>query len=104
MLVSCPQYLKRRDVPGACTKQKPPEALEGGRTWLHSYLDLHVLPIQEHKQHHIHKPPDKNGVRLPLTHCARKDKPALCKGEFPRVGWLIDTAVVLCQGLIKKWA
>ena len=41
-------------------------------------------------------------TREPLTACRRKDNPKLCKGDFPRTLWLIEKAVVLCQGLINR--
>ena len=59
--------------------------------------------LQLRKQHHVHiLNPEKN-VKEPLTACRRKDNPKLCKGDFPRSTWLIDKAVVLCQGLIRKF-
>ena len=57
--------------------------------------------LQEHKQHHVHTL-NAEGERVPLTHCRRSDNPKLCKAEFPRTKWLIDRAVVLCQGLIRR--
>ena len=40
--------------------------------------------------------------REPLPACRRKDKPKACKSDFPRSKWLWETAVVLCQGMIKE--
>ena len=37
-----------------------------------------------------------------LEHCRRKDKKDECKSNFPRTFWLIEEAVVLCQGLIRR--
>ena len=42
------------------------------------------------------------GERVPLTHCRRPDDPRKCKGDFPRTLWLIDKAVIPCQGLLKR--
>ena len=53
------------------------------------------------KQYHVHTLNSK-GERVPLTHCRRSDNPKLCKGDFPRTMWLIDKAVLLCQGLMKR--
>ena len=71
--------------------------------WVKTYLGEDVNMLQLRKQHHVHiLNPEKN-VKEPLTACRRKDNPKLCKGEFPRSTWLIDKAVVLCQGLIRKF-
>ena len=58
--------------------------------------------LQLRRQHHVHILNAETGMREPLTACRRKDNPKLCKGDFPRTTWLIDKAVVLCQGLIRK--
>ena len=58
--------------------------------------------LQEHKQHHVHILNEETGERIPLTHCRKKDNPALCKSDFPRTLWLIDQGVVLCQGLLRS--
>ena len=58
--------------------------------------------LQLRKQHHVHILNTETGVREPLTACRRKDNPKVCKADFPRTMWLIDKAVVLCQGLIRK--
>ena len=73
-----------------------------GEAWLREYLDVHVQTVQEHKQHHVHLYQEETETRVPLTHCQRPDNPKLCKADFPRTRWLIDRAVVLCQGLIEK--
>ena len=52
--------------------------------------------------HHIHILNETTGERMPLTHCRRVDNPKLCKGDFPRTKWLIDRAVVLCHGLLRR--
>ena len=36
-----------------------------------------------------------------LVACRRKDNPKECKSEFPRWSWLVDNAVILCEGLLK---
>jgi hypothetical protein len=84
-LVSKPSYL---------TSDMEPEK------WRDMYLSEHVQRVQEMKQHHIHTLNQK-GERVPLLHCRRADNPTKCEGNFPRTMWLIDSAVVLCQGLIK---
>ena len=53
------------------------------------------------KQHHVHTVNAK-GERVPLTHCRRSDDPKKCKGDFPRTLWLINEAVVLCKGLLRR--
>lgn len=65
-------------------------------------MDVHVQLLQEHKQHHVHIWDEEAGERIPLTHCRRKDNPKLCKSDFPRTLWLVDEAVILCQGLLKS--
>ena len=49
------------------------------------------------KQHHVHIYNPATEQREPLTACKRKDNPKLYKGDLPRIIWLIDKAVVLCQ-------
>ena len=66
------------------------------------YLQSHVQRLQELKQHHVHTINVKTGQREPLTHCRRKDNPKLCKSDFPRTLWLIQEAVVLCRGLLRR--
>ena len=44
----------------------------------------------------------RQGERVPLTHCRRKDSPKLCKADFPRTLWLIEDAVVLCHNLLQR--
>ena len=70
--------------------------------WLHEYLHSDVQFLQEHKQHHVHPVNENTGEREPLQACRRKDKPKACKANFPRTKWIIEKAVVLCQGWIKE--
>lgn len=96
-MIAQPACLKAR-VEAACrTGGTPAEGAE----WLANYLDVDVQRLQERKQNHVHVRNPDTGEREPLQACRRKDNPKLCKGEFPRP-WLIDKAVVLCRGLIKK--
>ena len=76
-------------------------AVEEGRAWLRSFLGSDVEGLQLRKQRHVHTV-NAEGERVPLTHYRRKDNPKLCKADFPRTKWLIDRAVVLCQGLIRR--
>ena len=71
------------------------------KAWREHYLKQHVQRIQEMKQNHVHVL-NAQGESLPLTHCQRADDPKKCKGDFPRTRWLIDKAVILCQGLMYK--
>eukprot|EP00973_Karenia_brevis_P075476 10483079-Karenia_brevis.AAC.1 len=73
----------------------------GAHSWLHTYLHEHVQKIQGLKQNHVHVVNSK-GERVPLMHCRRPDNPNKCKGDFPRTHWLIEKAVVLCRGLMKR--
>ena len=70
--------------------------------WVASYLHWDVQRLQEHKQHHVHIYNDETKEKEPLQACRRKDNPKLCKADFPRTSWLIDTAVILCNGLLRK--
>ena len=58
--------------------------------------------IQEFKQHHVHIWDEAKNMYVPLEHCRRKDKKDQCKSDFPRTLWLIQDAVVLCRGLLRK--
>jgi hypothetical protein len=69
--------------------------------WRDMCLSEHVRRVQEVKQHHVHTLNHK-GERVPLFHCRRADNPTKCKGGFPRTMWLVDSAVVFCQGLIEQ--
>ena len=73
---------------------------ESGQSWLREHTQ-HVQLLQEHKQHHVHTL-NAEGERVPLTHCRRKDNPKLCKADFPRTSWLINRAVVLCHGIVRR--
>ena len=53
-------------------------------------------------QNHVHIYNEETKEREPLQACWLKDKPKLCKADFPRTAWLIERAVVLCQGLIHR--
>ena len=96
-LTSRPTYLSQR-ISGPLQESKK---IEEGAAWLSKHLSEHVQELQESKQHHVHLPNDK-GERVPLTHCKRADNPTKCKSDFPRTSWLIDRAVVLCQGLLER--
>ena len=45
---------------------------------------------------------NSKGERVPLTHCRRPDDPKKRKSDLPGNLWLIDKAVVLCHGLLKR--
>ena len=70
------------------------------KAYLRQYLS-HFERVAQLKQHHVHVMNAK-GERVPLSHCRRADNPSKCKGDFPR-DWLVDEAVVLCQGLMRRW-
>ena len=70
--------------------------------WLREYLGTHVQSVQLRKQNHVHIYNEETKEREPLQACRRKDKPKQCKADFPRTAWLIERAVVLCQGLIHR--
>ena len=87
---------------GNSVSQQKQSLAEDGTAWLAEHLEQHVQSVQEYKQHHVHIYNEETKSRVPLTHCQRKDNPKLCKGDFPRTRWLIDRAVVLCQGIIER--
>ena len=102
-LISRPMYLTRRDADCNETIAEARAWVEKqAREWAEEYLQEDVQALQEHKQHHVHVYNPETGEREPLQACRRKDKPALCKADFPRTGWIIDTAVILCHGLLKS--
>ena len=70
--------------------------------WLKSYLTEDVRALQLRRQNHVHIYNPVTNQKEPLTACRRKDDPKKCKAEFPRTSWLIQKAVVLCQGLLRK--
>ena len=76
--------------------------LSEGAGWLRSFLHTDVEELQRLKQHHVHMVNEKTNEREPLAACRRKDNPKECKSEFPRWTWLVDTAVILCEGLLKQ--
>ena len=88
-MVTRPQCLVKRRV-------DPEDAEEEGNAWTQRYLQLDVLALQLRKQHHVHKRDSVTGDMKPLTGCRRKDKPALCKADFPRTTWITQSAHVLC--------
>jgi hypothetical protein len=73
-----------------------------GAEWLKSYLHTDVEELQRLKQHHVHMVNDKTNEREPLAACRSKDNPKKCKADFPRLSWLVDTPVVLCEGLLHQ--
>eukprot|EP00971_Amphidinium_carterae_P060835 1204227-Amphidinium_carterae.1 len=63
--------------------------------WMQQYLEVDVERLQQHKQHHVHLPPDfPGGPRKPLAHCRDAKDPMKCKAGFPRTAALIDEPVV----------
>ena len=91
-LVRRPTYLAAHDGVAGMSSKK----------WLREYLGRHVQSVQLRKQNHVHVYNEETKEREPLQACRRKDKPKLCKSDFPRTAWLIDRAVVLCQALINR--
>lgn len=73
-----------------------------GQKWLDTYLNEDVENLQQMKQHHVHLLNVDTQVREPLAACRRKDKPNLCKADFPRMKWLVTKAVILCAKLLQK--
>ena len=73
-----------------------------GAAWLNSYLHTDVEELQRLKQHHVHVVNEKTNEREPLAACRRKDNPKVCKSEFPRLSWLVNIPVLLCEGLLKQ--
>ena len=54
------------------------------------------------KQHHVHVRNPDTRLREPPGACKRKDKPKLCKSDFPRMSWLVREAVFLCANLLDQ--
>ena len=77
--------------------------VDEGKQWTKSFLP-DVQRLQEFKQHHVQPMNSETGERELVTGCRRKDNPDLCKGDFPRTQRLIDRAVVLCPGLLRRLA
>ena len=73
-----------------------------GASWLTSYLRTDVEELQRLKQHHVHMVNEQTNEREPLAACRRKDNPKVCKSEFPRLSWLVESPVILCEGLLKQ--
>ena len=88
-MVTRPAYLMKRRVE---TEDAETEAI----AWTNEYLMSDVLSLQQRKQHHVHKLDSVTGEKRPLSGCRRKDKPDLCKADFPRTTWLTEEAHVLC--------
>ena len=99
-MVDCPRYL-RSQAPGPALADVEGCSTDDGARWLESYL-TDVQGLQEFKQNHVHPINLKTNQREPLTACRRKDNPALCKGDFPRSERLIQRAVILCPGLLRR--
>jgi hypothetical protein len=70
--------------------------------WTGVCLAERVRRVQEMKQHHV-LTLNQTGERVPLLHCRRPDNPTQCEGDFPRTMWLIDSAVVLRQGIDQQF-
>jgi hypothetical protein len=89
-LTTHPSYLTARSNSEAHAKE-----------WLQAHQqDVRELQLQ--KQNHVHVLNADTGMREPLQACRRKDKPSLCKADFPRQ-WIIDKPVVLCRALCRKF-
>ena len=88
-MITRPAYLLKRR---AATEEAEAEA----KAWTRDYLLSDVLSLQLRKQHHVHKLDSVTGETKPLSGCRRKDKPELCKADFPRTAWLTAEAHVLC--------
>ena len=73
---------------------------EDGRKWLREYLCTWVQKGQAYRQNHVHQWSKRLRRIIPLAHCQKKDDITQCKSFFPRTSWLIDKAVVLCQGFL----
>ena len=95
-LVNRPRYLLQRNTPA---KDEESEA----REWAASYLAQDVLDVQLRKQHHVHRYNAETKEFEPLTGCRRKDKPNLCKADFPRHRWLTSTSHVLCPCTLAEF-
>ena len=95
-LVNRPCYLLQR-----CTGSV--DEAEDARQWTTSYLAQDVLAVQLRKQHHVHKYKAETKQYEPLTGCRRKDKPGLCKADFPRDRWLTASSHVLCPCTLAEF-
>ncbi len=101
LLLSRAQYLKSRAWQ-ACTSVAA--LLADGAAWIADHAKR-VQLIQEHRQHHVHlpDPKDPKQKRKPLTSCRRRDKPNECKSSYPQDKQLVDSAVVVCPELARKF-
>ena len=92
-MTECSDYLRaralRRDV-GEATQ------------WAREYLENDVVRLQYLKQHHYHPIDPETGERKPLRGCEKRDRPGVCKSDFPRNAWLCAEAVVLCPCELMK--
>ena len=86
-MTDCPKYLRAR----ALTR----DAREAEQ-WAQTYLANDVVTLQYLKQHHYHPIDPETGERKPLRGCEKKDRPGVCKSDFPRIAWLCAAAKVLC--------
>ena len=86
-MTDCPKYLRARALAR--------DAKEAEQ-WTQMYLANDVVTLQYLKQHHYHPIDPETGERKPLRGCEKKDRPGVCKSDFPRIAWLCDAAKVLC--------
>ena len=86
-MTACPEYLRAR---------APTRDVSEARQWARTYLETDVVALQYLKQHHYHPIDPDTGERKPLRGCEKKDRPGVCKSDFPRTAWLCTVAVVLC--------
>ncbi len=86
-MTACPEYLR--------TRAAPRDVNEAER-WARTYLEEDVVTLQYLKQHHYHPIDPDTGERKPLRGCEKKDRPGVCKSDFPRNAWLCAEAAVLC--------
>ena len=90
-LISRPDYLRKS------------EDVLTSREYANAYLLEDVQRLQQMKQHHVHVYNDETQAREPLQACRRKDKPWLCKSDFPRDLWLIDKRLCCVLAWRRKW-
>ena len=103
LMISRPSYLTRREAVEYPIVEEARNTIKDlAEQWASDYLASDVQALQEHKQHHVHTLNEETQEREPLQACRRKDKPTLCKSEFPRTSWMIEAAVVLCDALLRK--
>ena len=89
-MIECPAYQRQ----GSAHSVVPEK--EEARAWAEQYLQEDVTRLQFLKQHHHHPLNAETGERIPLHGCERADKPGVCKSEFPRTAWLMESGLVLC--------